>query len=269
MAGSEWEGRTVLVTGASKGIGRSIAEQFHAAGAKVALVARSADMLAEIAGGLGERARAVPADLMEADECRRAVAEVEAALGPVDVLVSCAGILKRAFVEDVTEEDFHQSYLLNVAAAMWLVKATLPGMRARGFGRIVLVSSELGLIGGPSYASYSASKWALVGLAEVMHHELAGSPVRVCAVCPGDVATDQLAEEQSWGPTGGVPHEKAMSTDYAARAILRAAAGRAPVVVIDRPHLRLAFNLMGGPRRLRLYVVGSAFKGLMKGRAAG
>jgi short-subunit dehydrogenase len=139
-------------------------------------------------------------------------------------------------------------------------------MRDRGYGRIVLVSSELGLIGGPSYTSYCTSKWALVGLAEVLHHELAGSGVRACAVCPGDVRTDQLREEHEWGPTGGTAYEKAMDPARVAAAIARAAGGRRPVVVIDRPHLRVVFNLLGGPRRLRLKVVHDAFKGLLADR---
>ena len=130
----------------------------------------------------------------------------------------------------------------------------------------MLVSSELGLIGGPTYTSYCTSKWALIGLAEVMHQELKGTGVRVCAVCPGDVRTDQLEQEHEWGPTGGASVEKAMSPEYAAKAIVRAAESGGPVVVIDKPHLRLAFNLMGGPRRLRLWVVGDAFKKLMRER---
>jgi 3-oxoacyl-[acyl-carrier protein] reductase len=260
---------TVLVTGASRGIGLATAQHFAGLGARVGLVASGYDGVARAADSLPDgSAHAVAADLTDPAECARAVAEVEAALGPVDVLVSCAGALRRDFVEDVTPADFEHSYRLHAGAGLWLTQALLPGMRARGFGRIVLVSSELGLIGGPSYASYCTSKWAVVGLAEVLHHELAGSAVRACAVCPGDVRTDQLREEQDWGPTGGTAYEKAMKPAYVARAIARAAAGRRPVVVVDRPHLRVVFNLLGGPRRLRLKVVGDAFKGLMKARAA-
>ncbi len=267
MSGSQFEGMTVLVTGASRGIGLATAEHFARLGARVGLVASGADGVTRAAASLPDgSAHAVAADLTDPAECARAVAEVEAALGPVDVLVSCAGALRRDFVEDVTPADFEHSYRLHAGAGLWLTQALLPGMRARGYGRIVLVSSELGLIGGPSYASYCTSKWALIGLAEVLHHELAGSPVRACAVCPGDVRTDQLREEHDWGPTGGAAYEKAMDPASVARAIVRAAAGRRPVVVIDRPHLRLVFNLLGGPRRLRLKVVHDAFKGLLKAR---
>lgn len=264
MAG--YRGGTVIVTGASRGIGLAVAQQYAAMGAPVGLVAHGSERLQALAADWSGPCHWVAADLADPAECRRAVTEIEASLGAIEVLISCAGVLRRDFVEDVSESDFEDSYRLNAGAAIWLSQSVLPGMRERRRGTIVFVSSELGLIGGPTYASYSTSKWALVGLAEVMHHELKGTGVRVCAVCPGDVRTDQLVEEHEWGPTGGEAVEKAMTPEYAAKAIVRAAASSAPVVVIDRPHLRLAFNLMGGPRRLRLAVVGSAFTTLMRER---
>jgi len=268
MGASEFAGRTVLVTGASRGIGLATARHFADLGAEVGLVASGIDGLRKAQAKLPDGTHAVAADLTDPAECARAVAEVEARLGPVDVLISCAGALRRDFVEDVTPADFEHSYRLHAGAGLWLTQAVLTGMRARGYGRIVFVSSELGLIGGPSYTSYCTSKWALVGLTEVLHHELAGSGVRACVVCPGDVRTDQLADEIKWGPTGGAAFKKAMDPARVARAIERAAAGRAPVVVIDRPHLKAVFNLLGGPRRLRLKVVHDAFKGLLKDRAS-
>jgi len=261
---ARFSGQTVLVTGASRGIGLATAKRFAAEGARVGLVARDPERVAAVAAELGQGSVAVAADLRQAGECARAVTAVSEALGPIDVLVSNAGVLHRDFVESVKLEDFEDSYRLNVGAALWLVQQVLPGMRERRRGGIVLVSSELGLIGGPSYASYCTSKFALVGLAEVLWHELAGSGVHVCAVCPGDVRTDQLEEEHTWGPTGGVPPQKAMSPDRAAKAIVAAAGSGGPVVVVDKPHLRAAFNLWGGPRRLRVAIVHSAYKDLLR-----
>jgi len=264
---SSFAARTVLVTGASRGIGLATARRFAALGAQVGLVASDPQRLAGAAMDVEGTHHVVAADLTDPAECARAVAEVTAALGPIDVLVSCAGVLRRDFIEDVKPADFEQSYRLHAGAAVWLTQGVLAGMRERGYGRIVLVSSELGLIGGPSYASYCASKWALVGLGEVLAHELAGSGVRATVVCPGDVRTDQLEEEHEWGPTGGVTPEKAMSPDYVARAIVRAADARAGVVVVDRPHLRAAFFLLRRAPRLRVRIVADAYKQLLRERA--
>jgi short-subunit dehydrogenase len=265
---SSLAGKTVLVTGASRGIGLATAQRFAALGAKVGLVASNAELLSEVDRQIEGVHHVVAADLTDPSECARAVSEASAALGPIDVLISCAGVLRRDFVEDVSPDDFEQSFRLNVGAGIWLTQGVLAGMRERGFGRIVLVSSELGLIGGPSYTSYCTSKWAMVGLGEVLAHELAGSGVRATVVCPGDVRTDQLQEEHAWGPTGGVAPEKAMSADYVARAIVRAAERGKPVVVVDRPHLRAAFWVMRRAPRLRVPIVADAYKQLVRERRA-
>jgi short-subunit dehydrogenase len=263
---SSFAGKTVLVTGASRGIGLATAHKLDSLGANVGLVASNAQLLADAAAGLDGKHHVVAADLTDQAECARAVSEVSAALGPIDVLISNAGVLRRDFVEDVKPADFEQSYRLHVGAAIWLTQAVLPSMRERRSGRIVLVSSELGLIGGPSYASYCSSKWGMLGLGEVLTHELAGSGVHATVVCPGDVHTDQLEEEHQWGPTGGVTPEKAMSADYVARAIVRAAERGGPVVVVDRPHMRVAFWVMRRAPRIRVPLVGDAYKELMRER---
>jgi len=265
---SAFAGKTVLVTGASRGIGLATARRFASLDAQVGLVASNAQLLADAAKAMDGKHHVVAADLTEPAECARAVTEVSAALGPIDVLISCAGVLRRDFVEDVTPADFERSYRLHVGAAIWLTQGVLPAMRERGFGRIVLVSSELGLIGGPSYTSYCTSKWAMLGLGEVLTHELAASGVRATVVCPGDVRTDQLTEEHEWGPTGGVVPDKAMSADYVARAIVRAAERGKPVVVVDRPHLRVAFWVMRRAPRLRIPIIADAYKKLTRERAA-
>lgn len=263
---ARFEGQTVLVTGASRGLGLATAERFAKQGAKVGLVARDSNLLDAAAARIGANTSAVAADLTDPAECARAVDTVTAALGPIDVLVSCAGVLHRDFVEDVEPSEFEETWKLHVGAALWLTQRVLPGMRERRRGSIVLVSSELGLIGGPSYASYCTSKWGMVGLAEVLFHELAGSGVHACAVCPGDVRTDQLRGELQWGPTGGKPLEKAMSPERAAAAIVAAAGGSKPVVIVDRPDMRIVFGVFGGPRGISRRLVHGAYKPLLKSR---
>ena len=258
--------RTVLVTGASRGIGLAAAWRFAELGASVGMVARDPDRLAAAARRLPGRAHAVAADLTDPAQCRHVVDEVQAALGPVDVLVSCAGVLHRDFVEDISVEAFEQSYRLHAGAALWLSQRVLPGMRRRDEGAIVIVSSELGLIGVPTYGAYCASKWAMVGLTESLQHELAGTGVHASVICPGDVRTDQLAEEWAWGPTGGSSYETAMDPDRVAEAIVRAAAGGEPLVIVDTPRLRLLFRLMAGPRRMRFGPVHAAFERLLRER---
>jgi len=263
-----YEGQTVLVTGASRGIGLATARRFAAQGARVGLVARDRAALEAAAATIGGQTAVVVADLAQRDECLRAVDEVAAALGPVDVLVSCAGPLYRDFVEDVKPDEFEQTWRTHVGAALWLSQRVLPGMRERRRGSIVLVSSEFGLFGGPSYASYCSAKYGLVGLAEVLYHELAGSGVHACAVCPADVQTDQLRTDLGWGPTGGVAYDKALPPERVAAAIVAAAGARRAVVIVDRPHMRMLFGALGGPRHLTRVAVGGAFKKLRQSRSA-
>jgi NAD(P)-dependent dehydrogenase (short-subunit alcohol dehydrogenase family) len=249
-------------------MGLATAQHLGSLGAMVGRVARDAALLGAAADSISSPTHVVATDLGDPAQCARAVDEVVGVLGPIDVLVSCAGGLHRDFVEDVKPAEFEEIWRVHVGGGLWLTQQVLPGMRERRYGRIVLVSSEIGLFGAPSYASYCASKFALVGLAEVLYHELAGSGVRACAVCPGNTQTAQLGAEIQWGPAGGARFEKAMTAEYAARQIVAAAARRAPVVIIERPYLRAFFTLMGGPRGLLRRVVHGAYKPLLKSRAA-
>jgi NAD(P)-dependent dehydrogenase (short-subunit alcohol dehydrogenase family) len=261
-------GQRVLITGASRGIGLAAAQRFVADGAQVALVARGESLLQRVAGPLGDRAVVVAGDTSDPAECARIVAEATLKLGgPIDVLVSNAGILRRDFVEDISVIDFEETYRTNAGGALWLAQAVLGAMRERGSGAIVLVSSELGLFGAPSYGTYCMSKFAMIGLAEVLSHELAGTGVHVSAVCPGNVATDQFAEEIAWGPAAGASPEKAISPESVAETILAASTGRALVVLADKPIMKLSFDIMFAlPRRARVAIIRDAYKALLRDR---
>ena len=156
----------------------------------------------------------------------------------------------------------------HVGGALWLTQRVLPGMRERRSGSIVFVSSELGLFGGPSYASYCAAKLALVGLSEVLYHELAGSGVHACAVCPGDVRTEQLQRRPGVGADrwGDVRE----GDDAGARGARdRRRRGGRQAGRDHRPApMRLVFGMLGGPRRLMRSRVHAAFKRLLASRGA-
>ena len=244
-------------------------------------MARDRAALDAAAAQISGQTHVVVADLTDPAECARAADEVAAALGPVDVLVSCAGPLYRDFVEDVKPGDFDATWRAHVGGALWLTQRVLPGMRQRRSGSIVFVSSEFGLFGGPSYASYCAAKFALVGLSEVLYHELAGSGVHACAVCPGDVRTAQLQDDLAWGPTGGATFEKAMTPERVARdrrcrgghqaggdhrscadaAALRDARRPAPADALGGPHRVQAAPRLAR-RSVRAVVLGPAVPGL-------
>ena len=267
---ARFDGKTVLVTGSSKGVGLAAAESFASLGANVGLVARDRVALEAAAAKIGGETHIVAADLADRSECLRTADEVAAALGPIDVLVCAAGTLQRDWVEDVKPDDFDRNWRLHVGAALWLTQRVLPGMRERGSGSLVFVASELGLIGGGSYASYCTSKWGLVGLAETLYHELAGSGIHVAVLCPGDTRTDQLREDFDWGPTaGGIPFDKAMAPERVAKAVVRSAQGRGKtLVIVDRPQMRLLFAIMGGPRGIWRRGVRDSFKKVLKSRTA-
>ena len=189
----KWQDSTVLISGASSGIGAALARQVVARGSRVALLARSADSLEKLAAELGEHCIAAPADVTSKDEVAAAVDLVERRLGPVDVLVNNAGIgLYGAFL-DADAEEIDQVMRTNYLGVVHLLKAALPAMVARRRGHVVTVGSIAGRIGAPFEAAYSASKFAVSGLTEALSVELSPFGIDVSLVNPGPVATPFFA----------------------------------------------------------------------------
>ncbi len=182
-------GRTVLVTGAGRGIGRGVARRLSTEGHRVALTARSADQLAETASQCPGETLVVAADLTAPDGVEQAVGAVEQRWGPVEVLVANAGAASAAPLHRVTDEEWRRLLEVNLTAPFRCVRRTAPGMVAGGYGRIVVIASTAARHGEKYLAAYTASKHGVLGLVRAIAAELAGTGVTANAVCPGYVDT--------------------------------------------------------------------------------
>ena len=178
--------RTVLITGGNRGIGRAIAEEFVAQGHRVAVTARSGE------GPTGSLT--VIADVTDADSIDRAFSEVEAALGPIEVVVANAGITRDTLLLRMSEEDFTDVIDTNLSGAFRVVKRASKGMLKARFGRVILVSSVVGLLGSAGQINYSASKSGLIGIARSLTRELGSRGITANVVAPGFIETDMTAE---------------------------------------------------------------------------
>jgi 3-oxoacyl-(acyl-carrier-protein) reductase len=175
----------VLVTGGSKGIGRGIAQRLHAAGHRVAATYRSGDVPRGVLG--------VQCDITDAAQVEAAYAEIEAALGPVEVLVANAGITRDTLLMRMSDDDWSTVIETNLTGSFRVAKrATRAMMRAR-FGRMIFISSVVGQLGSAGQVNYSASKAGLVGLARSLARELGSRGVTANVVAPGFIETDMTA----------------------------------------------------------------------------
>lgn len=178
--------RTVLVTGGNRGIGYAIAEEFVALGHRVAVTARSGD------GPTGTLT--VRADVTDGASLDAAFAEVESRLGPIEVLVANAGVTRDTLLLRMSDEDFTTVIDTNLAGAFRVVKRVSKGMLKAKFGRIILVSSVVGLLGSAGQVNYAASKSGLIGLARSVTRELGSRGITANVVAPGFIETDMTAE---------------------------------------------------------------------------
>lgn len=186
-------GRVALVTGASSGIGEATARALAQAGAKVAIAARRKDRLDALARELkqsGADVLAIAADLVREEENRRIVAETEAHFGRLDILVNNAGVMHLAPIDAADSADWRRMLELNVLALMVSSQAALPGMRQRGDGHIVNISSTAGRISNANASGYAATKFGVVAFSEALRKEVYKDNIRVSVIEPGAVATE-------------------------------------------------------------------------------
>lgn len=201
-------GQTALVTGASGGIGGAIARALYAQGAAVALAGTREPILAALAAELGERAHPLVADLADPEAPERLVRDAEAAMGRLDILVSNAGITRDNLALRLKDEDWHSVVEVNLAAAFRLIRAALRGMVRRRHGRIICISSVVGVTGNPGQANYAASKAGLIGMAKSLAAETASRGITVNCIAPGMIATamtDKLTEDQRGRILAAIP----------------------------------------------------------------
>jgi len=187
------DGKVALVTGASRGIGLAIARSLARMGARLSLCARDANKLEVAANELqrgGASVVAVPADVRRADEIASLVRQIEQSLGPIDILVNNAGIGYFGPIQEASEANWDAVLDTNLKAVFLLTKAVTPGMIVRRSGDVINIASLAGKNSFTGGGIYCASKWGLLGLTQCMAEDLRPYGIRVCAVCPGSVATD-------------------------------------------------------------------------------
>jgi len=233
-------GKRALVTGASGGIGKAIAQALHRQGAVVALSGTRREALEALATELGTNAHVLPCDLGNAEEVETLVPRAEEALGELDILVNNAGITRDALFVRISDEDWQKVLDVNLTAAFRLSRAALRGMMRRRSGRIISITSVVGVTGNPGQGNYSASKAALIGMSKSMAQEVAARGITVNCVAPGFVETpmtDVLNEKIRASILERVPAKRLGTGEEIASAVVFLASDEAGYVTGQTIHV--------------------------------
>ena len=219
----ELSGKRALVTGASGGIGGAIARMLHERGASVALSGTRTDQLEALKAELGDRAYVTPADLSVTEAANHLVDLATDAMGGVDILVNNAGLTHDMLALRMTDENWQSVLDVNLTAAFRLSRSTLRGMIQRRWGRIISISSVVGVTGNPGQANYAAAKAGLVGLSKALAREVANRGVTVNCIAPGFIETAMtkaLSDTQREKMLASIPSGRFGTVDEVASAVV-------------------------------------------------
>ena len=234
-------GKTALVTGATGGIGAEIARALHAQGAFVVLSGTRESVLQERAAELGERTATVPANLSDPAAVDGLIEAAEAAAGaPIDILVANAGITKDGLLMRMKDEDWDSVIKVNLESYFRLSRAAVRGMMKRRFGRIIGITSVVGVMGNPGQANYAASKAGMIGFSKALAQEVATRQITVNCIAPGFIAspmTDALNEAQKAAILTRIPAERLGQGDEVAAACVYLASNEAAYVTGQTLHV--------------------------------
>jgi 3-oxoacyl-[acyl-carrier protein] reductase len=233
-------GKSALVTGASGGIGSAIAKSLHAAGASVALSGTRVEALEEVAANLGERTAIVPCNLSDVEERSGLIGKTIEQLGSVDILVNNAGLTRDNLAMRMKDEDWDMVLSVNLSAAFQLSRAALRGMMKARWGRIVNITSVVGVTGNPGQINYAAAKAGMIGMSKSLAQEVASRGITVNCVAPGFIATamtEELNEQQQATILQNIPAGKMGDSDDISAGVLYLASDEAKYVTGQTLHI--------------------------------
>ena len=233
-------GKTALVTGATGGIGAAIARALHRQGATVAISGTRAEVLEALKAELGERAHVLASNLSNPQEVEKLVPAAEAAMGSLDILINNAGITRDGLAMRMKDEDWAQVIDVNLTAGFRLARAAMRGMMKRRFGRIIGITSVVGVTGNAGQANYAASKAGMIGMTKALAQELASRNVTVNCIAPGFIATpmtDALNDKQKEAIIAKVPAGRLGTSDDVAAAALYLASAEAAYITGQTLHV--------------------------------
>ena len=233
-------GKFALVTGASGGIGAAIARALHAQGAKVALSGTRVEALDKLAAEIGDRVHVTPCNLADRESVEKLVPAAEAAMGGLDILVNNAGLTRDGLFMRMKDDDWDTVIAVNLTATFRLARAAVKGMMRRRYGRIVSITSIVGVTGNPGQGNYAASKAGMIGMSKSLAAEVASRGVTVNCVAPGFIEspmTDALNDKQKEAILAQVPAGKLGQGADVASAVVWLASAEAQYVTGQTLHV--------------------------------